>query len=61
MVFKQVENVNYAIAIGKGEFKFSLVGVAGFHIHLAHDRVARGHDHAVLVAGAARQAREVER
>lgn len=32
MVFKQVENVNYAIAIGKGEFKFSLVGVAGSDI-----------------------------
>ncbi len=29
MVFKRIENCAYAVALGKGEFKFSLVGVDG--------------------------------
>lgn len=29
MVFKRVENANYAVVLGKGPFKFSLVGVQG--------------------------------
>lgn len=28
-VFKRVENLNYAVVLGKGPFKFSLVGVQG--------------------------------
>mmetsp|Transcript_14645 Transcript_14645/g.24402 ORF Transcript_14645/g.24402 Transcript_14645/m.24402 type:complete len:168 (+) Transcript_14645:281-784(+) len=29
MVFKRVENSNYAVVLGKGPFRFSLVGVQG--------------------------------
>lgn len=33
MVFKRVENSNYAVVLGKGAFKFSLVGVQGKDIN----------------------------
>lgn len=33
MVFKRVENLNYAVVLSKGPFKFSLVGVAGKDIN----------------------------
>lgn len=39
--FKQVENCNYAIVLGK-QLKFSLVGIAGSDINAANKKLTLG-------------------